>query len=118
MCDCLIKVLSQNLGMLQQTYIELPNGKTVNIDRCLEKEIKYLLSKGVVTTGCCCGHNFLLPYIGVTKESIPLMKKLHYKVEYNPFDTINRTFWPKSVKIKWKYIIKYMFLRIIKYKIK
>ena len=44
MCDCLIKALSQDLGMLQQTYIKLPNGTEIAIDNCLEKEIKYLLS--------------------------------------------------------------------------
>lgn len=38
---------------------------TTCIDRCLEPLIKELWAKGVVTTGCCCGHNLMDGYIGV-----------------------------------------------------
>ncbi|MFT7914870.1 hypothetical protein ACMYLJ_23320, partial [Salmonella enterica subsp. enterica serovar Enteritidis] len=58
--------------------------KTVCIDKCLEKEIIYLWSNGIRTTGCCCGHNNVLSYIGVVKEDVPLMKKLGYKKRVNP----------------------------------
>lgn len=55
----------------------------VSIDPCLVEEIKFLWSKGVVTTGCCCGHNSHPPYIGVTEEFIPVMKSMGYKVSFN-----------------------------------
>lgn len=38
---------------------------TTCIDRCLEPLIKELWAKGIVTTGCCCGHNLMDGYIGV-----------------------------------------------------
>lgn len=53
--------------------------KTVCIDKCLEKEIKALWSEGVITTGCCCGHNKVQPYIGVEKSSVSWMKAMGYK---------------------------------------
>ena len=54
------------------------------VDKCLENEIKSLWSLGIITTGCCCGHNRLEGYIGVVDEDITKMKELGYKVEYNP----------------------------------
>jgi hypothetical protein len=35
------------------------------VDRCLEPLIKELWAKGVITTGCCCGHNKVNGYIGI-----------------------------------------------------
>lgn len=32
-----------------------PEGKTINFDVCLGSELKALWSRGVITTGCCCG---------------------------------------------------------------
>jgi hypothetical protein len=34
---------------------------------------------GIVTTGCCCGHNKIFAYIGVAWESIEKMKELGYE---------------------------------------
>lgn len=53
------------------------------IDRCILEEIKYLWSLGISTTGCCCGHNVLEPYVGVIESDIPKMKKLGYEVLFN-----------------------------------
>lgn len=75
--------------------------KYVNIDKCLLYEVYYLWTLGIKTTGCCCGHGYLKPYIGVYNEHIPTMLKLGYKVQYNscrPND--NDVFCPKS-KIKY-----------------
>jgi len=54
--------------------------KTVCVDRCLEKEIKALWEMGIVTTGCCCGHGKVPPYIGVTPEHVLKMKSLGYSL--------------------------------------
>lgn len=59
--------------------------KTVCIDRCLEKEIKALWGKGIITTGCCCGHGKVQPYIGVDDRSTGTMKALGYR-QLNDFD--------------------------------
>lgn len=59
--------------------------KYVAVDKCLIKEVIELWEKGIRTTGCCCGHGDIdNAYIGVNFEDIPKMKKLGYKVYYNP----------------------------------
>ena len=55
----------------------------VFIDICLAQEVWTLWEKGIVTTGCCCGHKTKKPYIGVEEEYIPHMKHLGYKVQGN-----------------------------------
>lgn len=56
---------------------------TICVDTCLAEEVKYLWSIGITTTGCCCGHNKVEPYIGVIDSDIPRMKELGYKVQFN-----------------------------------
>jgi hypothetical protein len=73
----------------------------VSVDPCLAAEIIELWRLGIVTTGCCCGHNLggrYLPFIGVREDFIPKMKELGYEVQYNdcrPND--EDSFVPKSV---------------------
>lgn len=44
---------------------ELTIRTTVCIDTCIVDEIKSLWARGIVTTGCCCGHNMPhMAYIG------------------------------------------------------
>lgn len=57
--------------------------KDVCIDTCLLEEIKYLWSLGIVTTGCCCGHQKHPGFIGVEDIYIPKMKSLGYEVSFN-----------------------------------
>lgn len=54
------------------------------VDACIEDEIQLLWALGIITTGCCCGHNKQTGYIGVTSECIPKMKELGYMVYFNP----------------------------------
>lgn len=71
----------------------------INIDPCLFFEIKTLWNRGIVTTGCCCGHNIGFAYIGVEEEFIPKMKELGYEVQYNPMRPNDEdSFKPKSLK--------------------
>lgn len=122
MCDCKIKDLSQNLGTKQMKRLKLPSLMSkhltyILVDKCLADEIKYLWSKGITTTGCCCGHNFKCPYIGVTDTSSDKMKELGYKVQYNPFDPYyDNEFYPKSVKVKLKFYIKNYLMKIFRIK--
>lgn len=59
------------------------HGKRICVDRCLKDEIQHLWNLGIVTTGCCCGHNKLDGYIGVLPEHIERMKSLGYQVAPN-----------------------------------
>lgn len=73
--------------------------ETICVDVCLKDEILHLWSLGITTTGCCCGHNKVEPYIGVDEKDIPIMKTMGYKVQFNncrPND--EDSFKPKSIK--------------------
>lgn len=70
--------------------------KTVCVDRCLEREIKSLWAMGIITTGCCCGHGRVTPYIGVIEKDSKRMIALGYKsVKSAQYPYI--TFTPMSV---------------------
>lgn len=73
----------------------------IPIDACLVSEVRSLWSMGIVTTGCCCGHNINPPYIGVIYEHIEKMKALGYEVAFNqsrPND--EDSFTPKTLLTK------------------
>lgn len=72
----------------------------VSVDACLAGEIRHLWSLGIVTTGCCCGHNRAggFPYIGVGEAWIPAMKALGYEVAPNPARPGDEdSFYPRSL---------------------
>lgn len=64
----------------------------IMVDDCLAEEIQELWSHNITTTWSCCGHNKVLPAIGVIDEDIPKMLELGYKKTFN-----NNVFLPKSV---------------------
>jgi len=73
------------------------SSSTICVDKCIAKEVQYLWSLGMITTGCCCGHNITEGYIGVIDKDIEIMKKGGYKVHHNqcrPKD--EDSFIPKS----------------------
>lgn len=59
------------------------NQHAICVDACLKDEILDLWSKGIRTTGCCCGHNKVPGYIGVIDQDIPLMLAMGYEVQPN-----------------------------------
>lgn len=70
----------------------------VTIDKCLLPEILQLWEMGIKTTGCCCGHGKIEPFIGVDFDDIQKMKDLGYKVYHNecrPDD--EDSFVPKTI---------------------
>lgn len=72
--------------------------KTVSIDKCLLPEILELWEMGIKTTGCCCGHGKLEPFIGVDFDDIQRMKDLGYKVYCNAHRPNDEdSFIPKTV---------------------
>lgn len=85
--------------MNNRRKVGLSKGRLICVDRCLMNEIIYLWKKGIRTTGCCCGHNKLLGFIGVFEEDIQKMKDLGYKVAYNPSRPDDEdSFEPKSLE--------------------
>lgn len=74
-----------------QCYIQLRSpyiDKIICVDKCLKDEILDIWSKGIRTTGCCCGNHSNckseMSYIGVDFNDIQKMKDLGYVVRYNP----------------------------------
>lgn len=67
--------------------------KQVSVDACLADEIMHLWERGIITTGCCCGHNKGEPYIGVLPEFERVMVSIGYKPTGH-----ESTFYPKTIK--------------------
>jgi hypothetical protein len=96
-CDC----NNIDIGSYDnQVTLKAPfTDKLICVDKCLENEIKNLWDMGIVTTGCCCGHNKIAPFIGVVDEHIEKMKQLGYKVRPNNIRPNDEdSFYPKSIR--------------------
>lgn len=99
MCNCVGIESGSRESYQNQVVLEVPEGlelrynapgqelkTTVCVDPCLVQEIKWLWSLGIRTTGCCCGHNKLPPYIGVVHDDENRMLDLSYEVQPNEMD--------------------------------
>lgn len=52
---------------------------TLEIDKCLVDEIKFLWWLGIHTRGCCCGHNKMIGFIQVERTDFAKMLALGYE---------------------------------------
>lgn len=99
MCNCVgVEIGSYSAQVLMDAPPHMPKANGYCIDMCLADEIKSLWGYGITTTGCCCGHNKRVGFIGVAFEDIQKMKNLGYAVarnELRPGD--EDSFVPKSV---------------------
>lgn len=109
-CDCIDveigsyknQVMITDLPAHMKAYKEKAGGdpNSICVDACIEVEIRDLWALGITTTGCCCGHNRLEPYIGVIPEDIERMKQLGYQVQHNPSRPGDEdTFYSKTIKL-------------------
>ena len=57
--------------------------RLIGIDHCIALEVWNLWKQGILTTGCCCGHNINEGFIGVNSRYIIKMKKMGYRVRPN-----------------------------------
>lgn len=57
------------LGIGSIGCLEVRN--TICVDRCIADAVQALWALGVVTTGCCCGHNKRDGFIGIWQEAEP-----------------------------------------------
>ena len=69
---------------------------TVAVDTCIIDEIKHLWSLGIVTLGCCCGHNKIQSMVNVADRNIQQMLDMGY-VQNHPDLSRKDTFRLKSV---------------------
>lgn len=65
----------------------------ISVDAELADEIMSLWNAGVLTCGCCAGHDVNPPWIAVREESIDMMKQLGYR----SWPTRPDFFFPKEV---------------------
>lgn len=103
MCSCInIEFGSYGNQVELQRPIHMPSTRGINtvcVDKCLKDEIIHLWSLGIITTGCCCGHNKgeQYPYIGVDETQIQLMKDMCYLVRPHNIDSDRQdSFIPKT----------------------
>ena len=68
---------------------------TVNIDPCCFAEIWLLWKHGIITFGCCCGHNKEESFVNVHSKDIPWMLEQGY-VQNHPDPNRKDTFKLKS----------------------
>lgn len=65
------------------------------IDPCIFDEIHGLWNLGIITHGCCCGHNIEESFVNVDDRDIPKMIELGY-VQNHPDKERTDTFRLKS----------------------
>lgn len=75
--NCKIKVLYPPKKFIPRNCVE-GYKIAVPVDECLADEVEELWSKGIRTTGCCCGHGVMLGFIEVVDEDIPKMEEMGY----------------------------------------
>lgn len=71
---------------------------TLCIDTCILPEIKDLWSNGIITLGCCCGHNKQDGLVGVAERCIEAMRGLGYK---NALHCSDHIFTSKTCNFDW-----------------
>jgi hypothetical protein len=70
---------NQKIKLANLKWIENHNG--IPVDRCIGKEIEFLINQGVITVGSCCGHGKDEPCALVREESKEIIESLGYKLE-------------------------------------
>ncbi len=56
------------------------NQESICVDTCIATRIGQLWSRGIRTTGCCCGHGDQPAYVGVIVNDIEMMMALGFQV--------------------------------------
>ncbi|WP_299501453.1 hypothetical protein [Mucilaginibacter sp.] len=59
---------------------------SIAIDGCIVEDIIHLWRNGIITTGCCCGHNGYFPrMVNVNPESVDKMYSMGYEQFHNDY---------------------------------
>jgi len=83
MCDCVNVEMGSYANTVTLKAPSWSSKEFITVDKCLSCEIIMLWRNGVMTTGCCCGHNQVAPMINVADESHSLMMLLEYTFTIN-----------------------------------
>lgn len=94
-CDC----HNVELGSYDnQVVLKAPvwsSHETICVDTCVSKEICQLWEMGIITYGCCCGHNVTESMVNVDDKDIDKMLSMGY-VQNHSDPTRKDTFRLKS----------------------
>lgn len=52
---------------------------TICVDNCIVEAIQQLWDRGIETTGCCCGHNYMRAWVSVHPDDYIAMFELGYE---------------------------------------
>lgn len=80
MCNCPKYIIDDDAARYRRQVIMRPpwQERTVCVDSCISSHIQALWDNGIRTTGCCCGHNIMRPWVSVPDEYLDVMK-INYK---------------------------------------
>lgn len=92
-CTCDPAIMEDEVTRFaQQIVLELPKWfeyrlwrlsqgypPTVCVDPCIVDAVKELWLQGIETTGCCCGHNNMPAWAGITEKHFEKALKLGYR---------------------------------------
>lgn len=87
----------------------------IPVDSCIKDEIEYLITNGVITLGCCCGHHRSKHTTClIHKDSINLAKEMGYEPylfrHEKGFEDRYEIILNTPIKRKFYYIIRYKLL--------
>lgn len=96
MCNCKNITPQSKECYAQQVLIDIPShmeayrnarlkeglSAQISIDPCIVAEIKYLWSQGIITYGCCCGHNKFESMVNVNDDNSKEMIGMGYVINH------------------------------------
>lgn len=85
MCNCKNIQIGSYDNQVTVRAPDWSNHHWISIDTCIVDEIKNLWTLGIKTTGCCCGHNKVKPYINVEPQYHDIMMRIGYDYFINEF---------------------------------
>lgn len=74
--------------LMPENWDTTKNNRIIFIDACIEKEIRYIISKGVRTIASCCGHGIVSPSVCVDDTSVEIMEELGYTRDHSLVDSM------------------------------
>jgi hypothetical protein len=64
--------------------------ESIEIDSCIANAVQYLWDNGVITSGCCCGHNVKNPSVIINNSSIEHVRELLGQIDYRQWEIIQQ----------------------------
>lgn len=95
MCDCRNVSIGSYDNQVMFIAPEWSGKDFICVDTCIAEEIFRLWCMGVITYGCCCGHNMHESFVNVDEKDAQTMLDMGY-VQNHPDAKIKDTFRLKS----------------------